>query len=558
MPKEHPPTSPPPPQAPAPELDAAVKPPLWTRTFFTFLFVNLCVFMGFNMLLPTLPLYLEAAGLTEQEIGIVFGSFTISAITARITAGRLSGLLGAVRTARAGLFVCAGGTLVYFLHDSIPSYVAARLLQGLGFGLTSTLLVSLASQTIPPSRMGEGLGYLGLGATVALAIGPYSGLYAAETYGFVAMFVGASACCVAAGLVSLLLPRISFPRPRAAAAGKPDAGAGKPDAPPMPAAPPDGTDAARRDGSGADAVRTAARANALLALEAKAASPTTPAPRKRLRVEWAAVPPSFLMLVYGVAASAIVTYLAVYAKERGMPSAAEFFVVSTAGTVVSRLWAGRLFDRKGHFYVIPPAVALIAFSIVSILVVPGRALMDTAAVCYGMGAGALFPSLQTLALTSVPPDRRTTASAYFFVSFDIGMGAGSVVMGGLAGLFSSYRVVYVAAIVCMAFFAASYFLIFSKGRDADGPGDKEAPGPRSGPVGGDGGVAPGKGAVSLTPVASAFASSLITASPGVIASPGITASPGVIASPGFTASPAVIASPAAMATIEAHGQAPTG
>ncbi|MDR1313958.1 MAG: MFS transporter [Deltaproteobacteria bacterium] len=449
---------------PAHELDAISKPPLWTGTFVTFLFINLCVFMGFNMLLPTLPLFLEGAGLSEQEIGIVFGSFTVSAITARVTAGRLSAIFGAVVTARLGLFLCAAGTLVYFLHDSIPSYVSARLLQGLGFGLTSTLLVSLASQTIPPSRMGEGLGYLGLGATVALAIGPYSGLYAAEVHGYVFMFASASACCLAAGLVSLLLPKIAFPCPRA--------GEHSPAGPQ--ARPGDGL---ARGGAGAPppSVLAAAEANAELALKAAApACAPPPGPRGRRRVEWAAVPPSFLMLVYGVSISAIVTYLAVYAAERGMPSAAEFFVVSTLGTLISRVWAGRLFDRKGHFYVIPPSVALVAFSVVSILMVPGRALMDTAAVMYGLGAGALFPSLQTLALTSVPAERRTTASAYFFVAFDFGMGAGSVVMGGLAGMFSTYRVVFVASILFLAFFAASYFLLFRPGGGVAGPGGGEA------------------------------------------------------------------------------------
>ncbi|MDR3155213.1 MAG: MFS transporter, partial [Deltaproteobacteria bacterium] len=480
----------------APPAETGVKPPLWTGTFFTFLFINFCAFMGFNMLLPTLPLYLEGNGLSEREIGLVFGSFTLSAITARLTASRIAARLGSVQTARLGLFVCSGGTLFYFLYTAIPSYVAARLLQGLGFGLTSTLLVSLASQTIPPSRMGEGLGYLGLGATVALAIGPYSGLFAAERYGYVVMFLSVSLCCLAAGAVSLALPKIPFHRSRAACrkAGPEAAPEAAPDfrnAPAAPEAPgPSATPAAASAASAAPEPPAVPEASALpeasAAPETAAgdAPPGAPAPGPRAagffrsvssRLERAALPPSLLMFVYGIAVSGLTAFLAVYATERGMPSAAEFFVVSTVGTVVSRLWAGRIYDRKGHFFVIPPAAAAVIFSLVSILSVPGRALMDISAVLYGLGAGAIFPSLQTLALTSVPSERRTVASAYFFVAFDFGMGIGAVIMGALAGLFSTYRVVFVGSLIFMGLFSAFYFALFRGG----GPRGPESPRPES-------------------------------------------------------------------------------
>ncbi|MDR1080258.1 MAG: MFS transporter [Deltaproteobacteria bacterium] len=452
-----------------------------TGTFLTFLFMNFCVFMGFNMLLPTLPLFLEAAGLTEQEIGVVFGSFTISAVAARLCASRISLAFGALASARTGLFVLAAGTLAFLLRDSVPSLMAARLLQGLGAGLTSTLMMSLASRTMPPSRIGEGMGYLGLGPTMSMAIGPFTGLYLSETWGYEYMFAAASACCLAAGLVSLKLRDIVFPaRPEPGGKGERTGESGEEtegngmaaeEEAAEPGKAPDGKAALPEEPCGAVPERPADEdvrtyRTSAPAPRAEADSPEhskSPGRRKPSCIEWDAVPPSFLMLVYGSAVSAVSAYLALYAAERGMPSAAEFFVVSTAGTVVSRLWAGRLYDSRGHRHVIPPALALVSLAVALILSVPGRTLMYTSAVVYGLGNGALFPSLQTLALTSVPPERRTTASAYFFVSFDIGLGAGSVVMGGLAGMFTSYRAVYVAALAFLAFMSASYFLLYRPG-----------------------------------------------------------------------------------------------
>jgi MFS family permease len=457
------------------------------------MFMNLCVFLGFNMLLPTLPLFLEGAGLAKQDIGVVFGTFTVSAVAARLLADRISGILGILMAARLGLFVQAAGTLAFILHESMASYMGARLLQGAGVGLTSTLMLSLASRTMPPSRLGEGIGYLGLGAPVAMAIGPYSGLYLAQTFGYAGMFVAVAACAMSAGLVSLMLPKVLFPAAEQGAGEKGGNGQEKGDigqekglnwlekeekwAAFEPKGREEEESGLEKPENGQEKLKkgeekpdeASAREPSRTASSRSAASaPGTALPRPS-RIERAALPPALLMLVYGAAVASINSFLAVYASERNMPSVAEFFMVMTLGTVSSRLVAGKIFDRRGHLYVIPPAAALVALTYASLLSVPGRALMDVSAVLYGLGAGAMFPSLQTLAMTSVPPERRTTASAYFFVAFDIGIGAGSVFMGGLAEFFRSYRPIYAASIILMALFLASYFILFRPGGRAGGP-----------------------------------------------------------------------------------------
>ncbi|MDR2459794.1 MAG: MFS transporter [Deltaproteobacteria bacterium] len=378
------------------------KPTLWTGAFVTFLFINLCIFMGFNMLLPTLSLYLAGNGCSEHEIGIIFGSFTISAIAARLLASPMSQRFGALWVARAGLFICAIGTLFYFLYENIPSYLAARLMQGAGFGLTSTLLVSLAAQSMPISRLAEGMGYLGLGATVSLALGPYAGIFLAETLGFKVMFIAVSLSYLAATLVSLLLPKIVLPL---------------------------------QEQAGLDEER-------------------------RFHLEKRAIPPAILMLIYGCGVSAIIAYLAIYASQEHLPSAAVFFMVSTVGTIASRLWAGRIYDQYGHKYVIPPALLCSVIAVIAIISKPSAPIMFTAAVFYGLGAGAMFPSMQTLALTAVPMEKRTISSAYFFVAFDLGTGVGAVFMGFMARSFHTYRVCFIMAVIFFVILFVTYLYLF--------------------------------------------------------------------------------------------------
>jgi MFS family permease len=370
---------------------------LWTPTFWTFLFINLCIFLGFNMLLPTLSLYLDAEGCSEREIGLVFGIFTLTSVAARLSANRLNKRFGALRVARFGLFICAVGTPFFFLFHDLPSYLAARLAQGAGFGVTSTLLVTLASRTIPPARLGEGMGYLGLGATVSMALGPYLGIILVSKLGFVALFLATSFSYLAATMVSLALPHIELPS---------------------------------------------------IALSKD---------EKGFQIEWKALRPAIIIFIFGIAGASVTSYLAIYFDEKHLPSAAMFFMVSTLGTLVSRVTVGKIFDSHGHVFVVPPAIFLMFVALGSITFTPSYIILLVAAILYGLGAGALFPATQTLSLSSVPLERRTVASAYFFVALDIGIGLGSLAMGHLAGFFGTYQVTFVFALFALVGMGAYYF-----------------------------------------------------------------------------------------------------
>ena len=45
-----------------------------------FNFANLCMFLGFQMLIPTLPVYVKEIGGTSSNIGFVVGMFTVAAL----------------------------------------------------------------------------------------------------------------------------------------------------------------------------------------------------------------------------------------------------------------------------------------------------------------------------------------------------------------------------------------------------------------------------------------------------------------------------------------------
>jgi predicted MFS family arabinose efflux permease len=420
----------PPSPASAGPAQAGPEPRLWTLTFLTFLAINFCIFLGFDMLLPTLSLYLDAQGCAEREIGLIFSAFAVSAVTSRLLAARFSRRFGPTRVLRAGLSICFLGSFMFFLLPHPLFYALARLLHGAGFGLTSTLMVAMAVQVIPPRRLGEGLGYLGLGATVALAAGPLVGLWIATAAGYRAMFTSIAFCYVAATLISLRLPPV-----RLASDSRPDSGGLK------------------------------------------------------SFLEPRAFRPAALILMYGAAASSVSAFLAIYCQEAGLASAAGFFVVSTVGTVTSRLTAGRIYDRCGHLWIIPPGAVLSMTALLAIVLTTNSALLYAAAVVYGLGMGSLFPSVQALTLSSVPADRRTAASAIFFNAFDIGIGLGTILMGFMAGLFRTFSVIYLVSVAMILEMLAIYLFLYlparpakrtrtPRGAEPAAPGGPARPGPR--------------------------------------------------------------------------------
>jgi MFS family permease len=348
--------------------------------------------------LPTLSLYLDSQGSSKEQIGIIFASFTLPSVTSRTLAARLSRRFGANNILRLGLTICFVGSFMFIVVPHPIFYTLGRMMHGAGVGLTSTLMVSMAAQVIPPTRMAEGLGYLGLGPTVAMAVGPLLGLAASRSFGFKLLFVFVAMCYVAAAIVSLLLPKIKL------------------------------------------ASDTAQEIKGF-----------------RAYIEPKAFPSSILILIYGAIGCSVTSYLAIYCQEFKIEaSAASFFAISTVGTISARLTTGRLYDRYGHFMVIPAAVAILLASILSIWLFHQSYIMYTTAVFYGLAMGTLFPSIQALTLSSVPDHRRTVSSALFFNFFDIGLGIGTMIMGFAAGKYETFRVVYVVALFFIAVFAIYY------------------------------------------------------------------------------------------------------
>lgn len=375
----------------------ATKEALWTRNFIALIATNGFLFAGFHFLLPTITLYAASLGATGAQIGLVGGIFGYSAIFIRLFTDTGVRAIGKKMCLYVGLALSIIATLSYYIFDSIEFIIAARVLHGFGFGLSTTFAAAIAADVIPAARRGEGIGYFGLGSTVMMAIAPAVGLLLLGDFGPLALF--ASSALFTA--IAVMMAKICHTH--------------------------------REDSE----LPTTAIASSI---------------RNRICEHGTGIP-AILTILFGVAYGSVNTYIAMLAAEQHIASAGLFFIVGTIFVFISRPFGGRLLDTYGAFAVVLPGAILYLAALGIIVNATSLTLLLAASVFYGLGAGLLLPALLTWILNMVRADRRSSASATFYNMLDIGTSTGIVVLGAVAGT-ATYRGMYFYVILTMIVFIA--------------------------------------------------------------------------------------------------------
>ena len=382
------------------------KAPLWTPRFFAIITANGLLFASFHSLLPTLPLYVASLGATGAEIGLISGIFGISAIGVRFFTDDLVKRLGKKKCLYCGLFFSLAATIAYAFFTSIHLLIAARIIQGIGFGLGTTFAAALAVDIIPSSRRGEGVGYFGLGNTISMGIAPAVGVVLLTDLGSDFLFAFSTiAAALAVACTMFCSESVS-------------------------------------------AIRRSRRA------------PRVKIPMRSRFFEAGTEFPSFFTMLFGLAYGCVNTFIALMAQEAHIPDPGFFFVVGTIFVFLTRTFGGRIYDRKGPFWVLLPGILSYTAGLVIIINASSFFALMAAAVFYGTGAGLIMPSLMTWLFNSVAPERRASASATYYNMLDVGTSGGIIVLGGVAGSIGYVNMFYyvlAAMVLFLAVFLGQHF-----------------------------------------------------------------------------------------------------
>ena len=381
-----------------------MKSTLWNRFFLCACVISLLTGLAMNMLNSTLAKYIFSRYGTASFSGILNAAFAIMAILARLFSGDLSDRRGRRPVIVLGCGIFALSVLGFGLFPYAALLVLFRGFQGFGYSMSTTANYAAGSDVLPESRMGEGIGYLGLGFSLAMAIGPAIALAIVGKGHYTPMFMLTTALLV----LSLIL--------------------------------------------------------GLFNRYEQAASYQTHTLEKRpfglsRFLEKAALPATLIQLMNCLSLAAINSFIVLYAESVGITGTAMFFTCMAAAMCLTRLFSGRLTDKLGVITVIAPALLLGICGFALLIFFHSNVIFYLVGFLIGLSSGTINPVLQATAIKAAPPDRRGAATGTYQISNDLGNGLGAVLWGIIID-FLGYTATFIGCILTLTVALILLILLF--------------------------------------------------------------------------------------------------
>jgi MFS family permease len=394
------------------ERAAAPADAVWTGSFVALLLVNLLLCFGFYMLPPTMPAYVIQIGGSPFQASLVIGTFSITSLAARVISGTVVDALGESRVIIAGIVLIAATTLG-FIWSPVSGILLLRGLQGIGWGLSTAAIATAVYKVVPESRRGEGSGYYALTTITAASLTPLVAIVLKNASDIV-LVLGVSVALTLAA-TTLLKSGLSTLPPRLAGPRRP------------------------------------------LAITLKSI------------FEPGALLPSALCFLVSIPLCGVIAYLVLFGAEHHLEQVWIFFIGYALMILATRPFIGRLFDRRGHVVIILPGSVAMLLGLVTLSLTESTALLIVSSLLFGLGYGAVHPSLHAWAVNRCPVDRKAAANGLFLSAIDLGYIVGAIALGFVAEL-TSFALMYRYSALAIVALIAVYLLELLR-----------CPGPRRGP-----------------------------------------------------------------------------
>lgn len=347
---------------------------LWTKPFVMIMAINFFIFLSFNLFNTSLPLYFQELGISESLTGICISIFTVGSLLVRPISGTILD-----RHGRKGVFLISLVllTLLVFSYSFAKIFAAillVRLLHGIDWSFASTSTSTLATDIIPRSMIGTGMGMFGLSMALSLAIGPMVGVPLTQTYGFATTIKLATAMLFVVLVLAVVFPFPTFTPPAKAPGSK-------------------------SQGS---------------------------------FVEKTAVIPAMVMGCVTLTMSAVSTFVPLYAQELEVGNVGYFFSIYAIGLLISRFFIGNVLDHYGILFACLPCLLSMFGAMLLLAFAHGALALNAGGFLYGLGYGGIQTAVQSLAVMYAPPSRFGAANGTFFIGFDLGIGLGAILAGFLS------------------------------------------------------------------------------------------------------------------------------
>jgi len=370
------------------------------KMFMTLFIDYLIMLTGFYLVISVFYGYItQQINLTSQFAGIVLGIFSFAAMLMRPLSGLLSERINHSLLLRVSVGSMILAEIIYWLAATPSLLLAARIINGAGFALASTIMVVEVYKSIPVSKAGSAIGAFGLTNVIAASVGPLLGTKLLLHFGYPAVFISSI------GLYALMF--ICIPKTEE--------------------------------------------------VEAEAKRPLTLQSFFAPKVVFYAC----IGGVFSFVSAILSSYIVSFGNALGGLDLSLFFSFNAIAVFVIRLIGGKIYDKKGIFVAGPPTMIFMAIALFLVgysqVINPGNPspIIFISAVILAIGQGVAWPALQTISLQTMDKSQSGAASGTYSLGADIGQMLGPVFAGyvlgkyiGETGYFYLFR--YSGAIVIIA------------------------------------------------------------------------------------------------------------
>ena len=346
-------------------------------------------FMDVAALLPTVAPHVRELGATATGVGLAVGAYSATNLPANILGGILIDRIGRRRVTILGFLLAAFAVLGYTLAGTVSGFVAIRAVHGIAGGILVTAVFAVAGDRTRAGRAGRSFGRFGALIGAAWVIGPALAGGVRQAAGTDVVFQMIAALLLLGAIVSALFIH------DVVRDGDSDPSAGD-------------------DAVGADV----SRGRAMRELAAR------PAVRRAL----------VATMAWLAAVGILAAFLPETAEALGAPASAVGGLFTAyavmAGVLMLSPLSGRV-DRTGADGMIAVGLALIAASLVAMILAPDLVTLTLASALFGTGYGLIFPAVTGAISLAATTRTRGRAFGLFNAAFSVGLALGAPLAGGL-------------------------------------------------------------------------------------------------------------------------------
>jgi MFS family permease len=363
---------------------------LFTTAFILVISANFANSLGAQMASAILPVYVVSLGRTEFDAGLVTGMLAFTALLLRPFVGWLVDAWKRRPMVLIGTGCYTAANLMYATFGSLPLLLFSRVVHGYGLSNYSTASSAFLADIAPPRRRAEALGFYAVAMDIGLLGGPALAFFLVKYIGLHHIFFLTATLASIAFLISVPVREHRPPR----------------------------------------------------------IGPTPPWRLKTGIVSRPALPAAWIAFCMGMGVGPITAFIAIYAQQNGVNNPGLFFTTQAIALMLSRTFSGRLSDRHGRIFVIVPGLVSMAVGLLLLPFAHNLVHLVLCAAFLGMGFGSSQPATMALTVDLGSPDERGMAVSTYFLGFDIGISAGSFILGAVATAFG-FAAAWVASAACV-------------------------------------------------------------------------------------------------------------